>query len=359
MKKIMAILLSLALLLGCAAGLAESAEKQSLGTISVNGEFTLKCAIPEGYRIYPAKVSDSAIISVIISTDQTRPIMVISVAYDELYADVERLNDLDDEALSALEETFTMTDPYAVITYDETAYGTRLLVCRTASERSDYLTFFSIYKGYLVEFMMTPGNDASQKTLTEEQIASCTRFLSELDFIVGTEADVSTANVTHEVLITGFDAEAKTVDLSILVPYTFTRYQLASLSEGSTIRIGEEDVEIGTLTYEKDSVEINEEYHFTLQPDELYTVTDYDYPLLRKALEKTVSVPDELKFIDQVDAETGEPLEEPRELNAEGFFAALEKAQTEGIAFDSQNVRVSFDSEGEPAEITRYYTPWQ
>ena len=42
MKKIIAILLSLALLLGCAAGLAEEAEKQNFGTIRINGVFTLK-----------------------------------------------------------------------------------------------------------------------------------------------------------------------------------------------------------------------------------------------------------------------------------------------------------------------------
>ena len=359
MKKIMAILLSLALLLGCAAGLSETVEKQSLGTISVNGEFTIRGEIPEGYRIYPVKVSDNAIINEIISSDQTRPMMAISVAYDELYADVERLNDLDEAALSALEETFTMTDPYAVITYDETAYGTRLLVCRTISGYADYLTFFSIYKGYLVEFVMTPGNEAEEKILTDEQIASCTRFLSELDFVSGTEEEISTVNATHEVLITGFDAEAKTVDLTILVPYTFTNYQLSSLSEGSTVRIGEEDVEIGTLTYEKDSVDMNEEYHFTLRPDGLYTVSDYDFPLMRKALEKTVSVPEGLKFTDQVNAETGEILDQPLELNAEGFFAALEKAKTEGIAFDSQNVSVSFDGDGNLAEVTRSYAPWQ
>ena len=51
MKKIIAILLSLALLLGCAAGLAEGAEKQSFGTIRVNGEFTLKGSLPEGYKV--------------------------------------------------------------------------------------------------------------------------------------------------------------------------------------------------------------------------------------------------------------------------------------------------------------------
>ena len=53
MKKIIAILLSLALLLGCAAGQAEGAEKQSFGPIRVNGEFTLTGSLPEGYKVIP------------------------------------------------------------------------------------------------------------------------------------------------------------------------------------------------------------------------------------------------------------------------------------------------------------------
>ena len=66
MKKIIAILLSLALLLGCAAGLAEGAEKQSFGTIRVNGEFTLKGSLPEGYKVIPFEMSDDAILKIIL-----------------------------------------------------------------------------------------------------------------------------------------------------------------------------------------------------------------------------------------------------------------------------------------------------
>ena len=71
MKKIIAILLSLALMLGCAAGIAEETEKQTFGTIRVNGEFTLKGLLPEGYKIIPFELDDDSILSYIRNEDPT------------------------------------------------------------------------------------------------------------------------------------------------------------------------------------------------------------------------------------------------------------------------------------------------
>ena len=359
MKKIMAILLSLALLLGCTAGLAETAEKQSFGSIRINGEFTLKGLIPEGYTVVPYEKKDDSLLVQIIPDDKSRPEMVLSIAFDEIYADVERLNDLDETALTALEETFTITDPYAVITYDETAYGTRLLICRTLNDYSDYLDILSIYKGYMVEFVMVPGRSAAEKKLTDAQIASCIYFLSELDFATGAEDEVNVANATCEVLVTGFDKEAKTIDLAILQPYTYTEAQVFALKEDGTFLLGEEEVAIGTLQRTDESVNVNDEYFFDKRADGLYTVSLYDQVQMHKVKELTVAVPDSLKYTDQVDAETGEILEEPLVQGAEEFFAALEKAQTEGVAFDSQNVSATFDENGSLTGIERYYTPWQ
>ena len=81
MKKIAAMLLSLILLLGCAAGTAEGAvEKIVFGTLHANGEFTLKGVLPEGYRIYPFEQDDSALISFIRAEDPARPEMILSIA---------------------------------------------------------------------------------------------------------------------------------------------------------------------------------------------------------------------------------------------------------------------------------------
>ena len=359
MRKIMAILLSLTLLLGFTAGLAEETEKQSFGTIRVNGEFTLKGLVPEGYQVIPYEISDESILTQIISEDNTRPEMALSIAFDELYADVARMNDLDDEAIAALEETFTITDPYAMISYEETAYGTRLLICRTLNEYMDYLDILSIYNGYMIEFVMTPGSGAADRKLTDEQVENCISFLSELDFVTGADDEVETANATCDVLITGFDADSKTVELTILQPYTFTESKIYAMKEGGSFTLGEEKIEIGTLQRTEDGVIINDEYTFVRGDDGLFTVSLYEQTQMRSAKEITAVVPDGMKFIDQVDPETGEVIEAPQEQTAEEFFAALEKAKTEGITFDIQNVSATFDENGDLSMIERYYVPWQ
>ena len=362
MKKIIAMLLSLVLLLGCAAGSAEeAAEKHNFGTVRVNGEFTLKGIVPEGYRVVPFMQNDEAILSQIVTDDPAKPELVLSVAYDETYAGVEKINDLDDEALMILEKTFTDTDPYANITYDETAHGTRLMVCRTVADSYDYLSIFSIYAGYFIEFVMTPGEKAPEKKLTEEEIAMGNAFLSDLDFIAGAEEEaLKLEGKTYDVYITGFDAAAKTVDLTLLVPYTLLEWDVVSVKAGDTIRIGTEDVLIETLVYEEDEIIVNDEYFLRQNADGLYTaVTLNDRPVVKEAAKMTLTVPDGMVYLEGVDTEAGGPLEEDKALTAEDFFTALGEADKDGVGFDILNVNATFDENGELKQIYRYYVPWQ
>lgn len=360
MNKIIAILLSLALLLGCAVGLAEGEEKQTFGIIRVNGEFTLKGVLPEGYKVIPFELSDDSIISVIVSEDPAKPEMILSIAYDETYSDVERLNDLDDEELAILEKTFTDTDPYANITYDETAYGTRLLVSRTQTEIYDSLDIFTIYKGYFVEFVMSPSKATADQKLTDEEIEKCVTFLSELDFVEGAEeVAVSIEGNTFTANITGFDAEAKTIDASLLEPITLTEWQVIGINEGDTIKIGTEDVEIATLKYDGDDAIINDEYYLTKNADGLYNASSYDYPIMEEVKAMTITVSDSLVYIEDIDPETGVMLDEAKHLTVTDLFSALEAAKDDGVGFSSQNIYISFDENGEATTIERFYTPWQ
>jgi hypothetical protein len=41
----------------------------------------------------------------------------------------------------------------------------------------------SVYKGYSIEFLMTPNPSAKNQTLTDAQTQMCIDFLSELDFV--------------------------------------------------------------------------------------------------------------------------------------------------------------------------------
>ena len=92
---------------------------------------------------------------------------------------MERLNDLSDEDLAFLESTY---DEYKVeFTYSETSYGTKLLIAKEVGDDEDFVSIFSIYKGYQVEFIMLPGE--GNAALTDAQIQQCIAFLSELDFV--------------------------------------------------------------------------------------------------------------------------------------------------------------------------------
>ena len=100
---------------------------------------------------------------------------------EEAYAKVDRMNDLSDEDLAILEDSFTSLNEVE-ITYKETGYGTKLLVAREIGAEEDFVKILSIYKGYFVEFTMTPNPNAAIKTLTDDQIQTAIQFLTDVMF---------------------------------------------------------------------------------------------------------------------------------------------------------------------------------
>lgn len=194
MKKIISLLLCVMLILSCAVAIAEdSAEKEKIGTISINGAFDLRCKLPEGYRVQPRKLEGTQVSALIVSDKPEKPMMQLSIVFDEAYADVDRMNDLDDEALEEIERSFTDVDPTIEITYGDTGLGTRLLIARQSNDYLNYIDFFSIYKGYMVEFVVIPSQTAEDKTLTDEQYQMCIDFLTELDFVPADGVDPETS----------------------------------------------------------------------------------------------------------------------------------------------------------------------
>ncbi len=160
----------------------EAPAKTQMGKLNVNGEFTLQCALPTGYSMQLINTLGTKINAFITSESKTKPILQLSIAFNELYADVDRMNDLSEEELKALEATFTeMND--VEISYRETSYGTKLLIAREVGDDTDFVDILSVYKGYQIEFVMTPNPEAKKQTLTDKQIQMCIDFLSELDFV--------------------------------------------------------------------------------------------------------------------------------------------------------------------------------
>ncbi len=183
MKKMLAVLACLAMMLTCCAALAETDTRVSMGSIDVNGAFELVCTLPDGYT-YTALVNESGrLMGTVTSEAEGAPAMMISIAFDEMVADVARLNDMDEERLAAIEATYTEEDQVE-ISYTETSHGTKLMVIREALEGTDFVSFYTVYAGYSVEFVLVPAEEGG--VLTDEQIQLAVTFLSDVDFVAVT-----------------------------------------------------------------------------------------------------------------------------------------------------------------------------
>ncbi len=161
---------------------AAASSAAGLGTLNVNGEFQLQCRMPEGYSLQVSNMQGSRIIASLNPLTAMKPVLYLSIAHSELYSDVERLNDLGEEDLAMLEQSFReMND--VDISYGMTDHGTKLLVAREIGTDTDFVDIVTLYKGYSIEFVMTPNQAAADKTLTDAQTKMCIDFLSDLDFI--------------------------------------------------------------------------------------------------------------------------------------------------------------------------------
>ncbi len=361
MRKTMAILLSAVIALACFAGFAEETGKIAIGTISINGVFTLKCGLPDGYGIQTLYEGREQVIALLSSEDETKPQMVLSVAFDETYADVDRMNDLDEEAFALLEKTFTDVDPTVEISYGDTGLGTRLLIARQTDGEQDYIDFLSIYKGYFVEFVMVASQHSEDKNLTDEQLRLCIDFLTDLDFVPSElPADSDTAALAGQTVLadlTDYDPETNTVQAELKRAIALDPETVAGLEEGDTLALGAFSEVIEKMAAEEDgSILINDEILLTPKGESVNAFF-YEQQLTETFAVLTLEVPENLIFLDQIDPETGEILDDMTEHTAAEWIAML----TEGgyPDFASENVYITFGEDGQLTTVTRIYTPWQ
>ena len=361
MKRITAIILSAVMLLCFAFAAAEgSPEKVTIGTLSINGEFTLQCGIPEGYTPIPLDVGVDHVYAALTTEDPNAPVMQLSVVYDEQYADVGRMNELDQEALELLEQTYIDDDPEVEITYGETGLGTLLLVARHETDTLDYITFFSIYQGYCVEFALVPGQYAEDRNLTDEQLSICIDFLTDMDFIPGIipmNSKLAVADMKFVTNLTDYNAETNTVTAEVMHGIPLPQAQVEALQAGDTLTAGQFEAEITSISSEEDGyILINDEIELRLFGDDYHIYIDneeYIEPYVTLELE----VSDTVTFEDYIDAATGEAIDDPVRYTAEEFRAMLEANEAPGFASD--NVWVTFDEAGEMLSAEREYSEAQ
>ena len=333
--------------------------KTDLGVIDINGAFSLQCALAEGYAIQVIKSASDQMVAVISSEDPDKPVLQLSVGYDEAYACVDRLNDLDDEALSVLEQTFVETDPTVEISYGDTGLGTRLMIARLNDGDIDYLDFMSIYKGYFVECVMVPSGDAEVKDLTDEQIQMCIDFLTEMDFVPTTPMVGGAQTVTDGIYaarLTNYSAEANTVQAEVLQEILLDREAVDALQAGDELVIGNDSVTVETLDRDEYGVTVNEEICLAYGGGTDVIPSFYGHPYYETVADLTLAIPDSLVFMDGIDPNSGEMLDEMTEHTAAEFTEMLAEGSMPG--FDEDNVYVILEN-GELTQVERFYVAWQ
>lgn len=176
MKKIIALMLSLMLILCTAAALAdETAEKTRLGNLEVNDAFIIQSKIPENYKFTPLTINNGVNMVGVLTGGEGQPSVYVSIAYNEEYSGVERFNDVDEATLQEIKDSFSDMDE---VTFEdlETAYGTRLLKVTQANKT--FADIYTIYKGYELEFILT-----AQGEVQEADIQMLVDFISNMDFV--------------------------------------------------------------------------------------------------------------------------------------------------------------------------------
>jgi len=179
MKKIIALVLGFIMLLTCAAALAE-AEKISMGTLKVGKAFDIRYSeLPDGYTLTIYQQNDMTIIANIKTEQETLPRMGLVIAFNDEWADTAKLNDLSDEDLQAIKDSFIEEYESAEFDIRDTAFGTHLLTVKVPGGQDAYV--YTIYLGHEIEIHLIPGTE--QKELTDADIERVVNFLSDMEFV--------------------------------------------------------------------------------------------------------------------------------------------------------------------------------
>ncbi len=174
MKKTIALALSLVLFLCATASMAETAEKTDLGTLKVGEAFVIRSKLPENYTFELLSSSELNMVGTLYAGED-RPVIFISIAYSEEYADVERFNDLDEATVQEIKNSFLDMDSVQFEDL-ETAHGTRLLKVIQADK--SFVDIYTIYKGYELEFVL-----ASEGETADADIQMLVDFISDMEFV--------------------------------------------------------------------------------------------------------------------------------------------------------------------------------
>jgi hypothetical protein len=234
------------------------------------------------------------------------------------------------------------------------------MVAREVGSDTDFVEILTVYKGYSIEFVMTPNPDGGVKELTDEQIQMCIDFLTDMDFVPADEAGVPDDMKDAKWLasLIDYDAETGTVTVAASRTVTIPAAEAEALKVGDTLKVGNYEEAIGKLeTFEDATIIINDGATLIKYGDEYHFYPDGEYEYTEPYADLKLEIPDSLVFYDGINPETGEALETDTEHTADELKAMLAEDTLPG--FNTDNVYVTFDAEGNWTTVERFYTPAQ
>lgn len=170
------------LMLLCAAMLFCSCACAGSGAIDYMDRFEMKGSLPDGYHHTIISMSDLNLEGDIRpdAEDPAAPWMTVYISFNESYASVQNLNDLDEGALDLIRQGFSDENSVA---FDmiETASGIRLLVVRETGDDPDFLDFYTVYNGHEIELTLLAGEGVPDGVLTDAQVENCLKYVRTLE----------------------------------------------------------------------------------------------------------------------------------------------------------------------------------
>ena len=238
-----------------------------------------------------------------------------------------------------------------------------MIAKQTDEDKFNYIDFLSIYQGYFIEFVMVPSQTATDKRLTDEQLRMCVTFLTDLDFVpvggAGTANQVSLAGKTYVANLSDYNAETGTMKAQLKEAITLDPSVMAELGKGYILEFGEQNIEVSTVeTFEDGSVLVNDEVDLRPEGD-VVRVFMYEAEYMETVAEISVKVPETAVFLDGIDPEDGQILDEPTTHTAAEFIQILSEGGENDPGFAVENTEITFNDEGELTQVRRFYTPWQ
>lgn len=175
MRKMLSVLLAVALLLCCVSAFAESA---------VVPAYKLVTVIPEGYESTGESWIDPFIVTMALKpTAEGKPAVMLVVSYNDAFSDTTFNSEMAENDFKAQIDQLTIneeTGEQLAYTVRETGLGTRVVVI---DHPDGYTEFYSIWHGYEVSLHCANFNEQNQPApLTEEQTAVIMQFLTDMDF---------------------------------------------------------------------------------------------------------------------------------------------------------------------------------